>query len=169
MRPHEYYELAKDAKRARVNVGGKHLRAILVYTRSRRAPYSPEYVTTYAWFNSTPVLFAYWDALRTLYNDIVRNDSNMITKKLGITDAEDILFFGYVVPAKLCISDERRGWLLRKMHTHPLLMETWLYACSACLYTDSTIGEHMLDETHSNVETHEKNRQECKVDNNHMR
>lgn len=139
----EYNELIMDARRARVHVTEKHFQTISQYMRERKAPYSPEYVTTYKLFTSRAVMFAYWDTLRALFNDLVKVEGNHITRRMGLTKEMDCIMYGYTIPAKLPFEGARLRWLMKQMHTYPLLMDQWLSACSLAVYNESSIGEHM--------------------------
>ena len=149
MRVSEWRELCADSRRLRISVGERHFAAIVHYMRTRGARYSPEFLKMWRLFERNPgVLYAYWDVVGELYRALAATGENALTRSLGLTCDRDRLRYGYAIPATLgsgVVSNEKRVWVARQMHRHPLLVKEWVFACVAYAHDPSqSIGGHLL-------------------------
>lgn len=149
MRISQWRELCADAKRLRITVNEHHFNTISHYMRTRRVSYSPEFIKMYDPFHrNRGVLYAYWDILDNLYKALVLTGENYITRLLSLTSDRERIQYGYAIPATLgadVIPHNKRQWIVRQIHRHPLLLNEWVAAAAAYAYDPSkSIGHHLL-------------------------
>ena len=148
MTPKETAELLVDAMRARIRVTNSLIRAVSEYTRERGVQYSPEYIVTWQLFRDHHgVLYAYWDAVRELYDTLTRHGHNDLTRYLDMDNPKDIILYGYNIPATLAgdyLPGYTRKWLVKQMIQYPLLIREWIFATADAVRSKRSIGECMM-------------------------